>query len=70
MKRETNRKMNLDLDLVTEKSTGETPENPKVMQRNALAEAITTTMSNDLEPLLAAKETKKKPIKYCDTSEG
>ena len=40
------------------------------MQRQALAEAITTAMSKGLELLLAATETKNKPAKYRGTRDG
>ena len=40
------------------------------MQRQAIAEAILKSMSNGLEPLLAAKETKNKPTKYRGTRDG
>ena len=38
-----------------------TPDTPRTSQRQALAEAISTAMSNGLEPLLAAKESKTNP---------
>ena len=40
----------------------ETPDTPKTSQRQALAEAISTAMSKGLEPLLAVKESKRKPL--------
>ena len=36
-----------------------TPDTPRTSQRQALAEAISTAMSKGIEPLLAAKESKK-----------
>ena len=48
----------------------ETPDTPRTRQRQALAEAISTTMSKSLEPLLAVKESKNKPTKYRGTKDG
>ena len=43
---------------------------PNAIHSQALAEAITTAMSKDLEPLLATKATKNKPTKYRATRDG
>ena len=40
------------------------------MQRQALAEAISTAMSKGQEPLIAGKETKNRPTKYRGTRDG
>ena len=43
---------------------------PERYKDKALAEALPTGMSNGLEPLLAAKETKDKPTKYRGNRDG
>ena len=55
------------LSMAEEESQGDTPS---TMQRRALNEGISTTMSKGLEPLLTAKETKNKPTKYHGTRNG
>ena len=45
-------------------------DTPRTSQRQAIAEAIPTAMSKGLESLLAAKESKNKPIKYRGTKDG
>ena len=50
--------------------SNETPDTPRTRQRQALAGAISTTMSKGVEPLLAVTESKNKPTKYRETKDG
>ena len=53
----TQRKTTTKRSLSLEKEEEPKGDTPRTMQRQALAEAITTAMSKALEPLLAANET-------------
>ena len=57
----------MNLETREEVPTGEVPE---LVHGQAFADAINTAMSEGLEPLLAAEETKKKPTKYRGTRAG
>ena len=61
----TERKTTTKRNLSIEKEEEPQGDTPRTIQRQVLAEAITTAMCKGLEPmLLAAKATKNKPTKY------
>ena len=72
--RKVTTKRNLDQDQGETEEAPEVkddiPERPRTKQRQALAEAISTAMSEGLEPLLAFKESKNKTTKYPGTRDG
>ena len=68
--RKVNAKRNLALSQDDTEAKDDVAGTPRTVQRQALAEAISTDMSKGLEPLLAASDTRNKPTKYRGARDG